>query len=779
MDCRAFLHHLIGLSDYRGQVAHVEYLPPREAIHGEVEPPLMPAVEVALRERGMLPLYSHQAAAVNALHGGANVMVATPSASGKTLCYNIPVMETLLKGTDDLALYLFPTKALAQDQLRSLSKLMPTIKAATFDGDTPTEERGWIRRSAQVVITNPDMLHLGILPHHRLWSRFFKRLRYVVVDEAHVYRGAFGSHVAQTLRRMRRLCSHYGSRPQFIACSATIANPKEHIQNLVGLPFQVVDEDGAPFPGKYFVFWNPPFLDRGRMARRSPNTEASSLFTELVVAGWRTLTFARTRRLAELIYIYTRNALRERAPELAEHIKPYRAGYLPQERRRIEQELFQGRLVGAATTSALELGVDIGQLGATVLAGYPGSVASTWQQAGRSGRGQDESLSFLIATDNPLDQYFMRHPEAFLGRSHEHALIDITNLHILKPHLLCAAHEMPLVEADSEVFGTAFHQARAELEEGGLVNRRGGRWHLSPRIFYPAREVNLRSISAQSYTILDTSQGNQVLETVEDSVAFSQIHCGAIYLHQGEAYIITRLDLSTRTAYAAPTDQPYYTQAREIVDLRIEDVLQEKKQGSVAAKMGHVMVTTTVVGFKKKHQISEEVLGDEPLDLPPQSFSTVALWFDIPPDTAKRIKDAGLDLAGGLHAAEHAAIGVLPLFALCDRRDMGGLSTLLHPDTGQPQIFIYDAYPGGIGIAEKGYHLLEELWRVTLQTVAECSCDDGCPSCVQSPKCGNNNEPLDKRAAQEILAALLGIADSPSSPPMAGAQAAGLRAKGN
>jgi len=760
MDTLAFLHHLAAQPTYSGQIVHTEHIPRREAECAGLDQPLAPSLQDCLSEHGLLPFYTHQAEAINYVREGRNVMVSTSSASGKTLCYNAPVMEAILTERGSCALYLFPTKALAQDQLRGLQelfypRLFQTGEVVTFDGDTPQVERAEIRKRARVLLTNPDMLHISILPNHQSWSRLLRRLRYVVVDEAHTYRGVFGSHVACVLRRLRRLCELYGSNPQFICCSATIANPGEHAERLVGLPFKVVDNDGSPHGGKEFVFWNPPIIDKAKSLRRSANSEVANLFAELVSHNIRSLTFARTRRLTELIYNYTRHRLAEVSSALAKKIKAYRAGYLPEERRQIERELFGGQLLGVVATSALELGIDIGDLEATVLAGYPGSIASTWQQAGRSGRGRDKSISFLIALDNPLDQYFMRHPDSFFGKSFENALVNPDNPYILRAHLLCAAWELPLSSEDEEVFGSALSRERVGLEEQGVLRQRKGKWYLSPAIAYPAQSINIRSTSGESFAIIDTSTGS-LLETIEASVAFFQVHPGAIYLHQGESYLVNELDLANRTAYAMLTSASYYTQCKDLTDLHIIKATRSRSCGQAKVYLGEVEVTTTVVGFKKKAQFTEEVIGEEPLDLPPQHFPTVALWFDLPPEVVARLDKAQLDFAGGLHAAEHAAIAILPLFALCDRNDIGGVSTPLHPDTGRAQIFIYDAYPGGIGIAEKGFDLVEELWQTTLKAITECPCQEGCPSCIQSPKCGNNNRPLDKKAAQLLLEGLLG-----------------------
>ncbi|MDO8687395.1 MAG: DEAD/DEAH box helicase, partial [Dehalococcoidales bacterium] len=522
---------------------------------------------------------------VNHARQGRNVMVATSSASGKSLCYNIAVLQALLTEPSSHALYLFPTKALAQDQLRALRQffcpaLFGTEEFATFDGDTPAAERAEIKQHARIILTNPDMLHFGILPNHQSWSRLLRSLKYVVIDEAHIYRGVFGSHVAGVLRRLRRLCRFYGANPIFICSSATIANPGEHAERLTGLSFTVVDNDGSPHGKKDFVFWEPPLIDKAKSRRHSANSEATVLFTELVSQGIRTLTFAHTRRLTELIYSYSRDRLARVNPDLVERIKAYRAGYLPEVRRQIEQELFSGQLLGAVATVALELGIDIGDLEATILTGYPGSIASTWQQAGRSGRSLEGSLSFLIGLDNPLDQYFMRHPDFFFQKSVENALVNPDNPYILRAHLLCAAWEMPLNSNDELIFGDAFQQERDELTGRGLIRERRRRWYPSSSITSPAQTINIRATAGENFALIDTSAGS-LLETVEAGVAFFQIHPGAIYLHQGESYLVTALDLPSHTAYAHPTTVPYYTQTKEIDDLRIVKLRRDKSRRRV------------------------------------------------------------------------------------------------------------------------------------------------------------------------------------------------------
>ncbi len=753
MNAIAFLRHLKSLPNYRQQLVHTEHIPPQGTIPAKLDKlNIEPALKTRLKSLGISSLYRHQVTALSAILAGENVIIATPSASGKTLCYHLATLEATLTDKNSCALYLFPTKALAQDQLSSLKEIacpdfLPDGAIATFDGDTPKAERASIKRQARIVLTNPDMLHLAILPNHQSWYRLFRHLNYIVIDEAHVYRGIFGSHAANVIRRLRRICAHYGSNPRFICCSATIANPEEHARNLVGLPFKVISEDGSPHGEKYFAFWNPPIIGEAKSTRRSPNSEASFLLSQLVMKNIRSLVFTRTRKLTELVYIYTHQQL---PPLLNSKISPYRAGYLPETRRQIERQFFNGELLGLVATTALELGIDIGDLEATVLTGYPGSIASTWQQAGRSGRTTGSSLSFLIALDNPLDQYLMRHPDFLFSKNFDNALINPNNPYILQLHLLCAAWEKPLDSSDESFFGANTRMELGRLEKEGKIREFKSKWYLSPSIAYPAQEVNIRATSGQNYAVIDGQDGC-LLETVEASVAFFQVHAGAIYLHQGESYLITGLDLARHIAWAEPRSVDYYTQTMEIHDIRVTKLLEEKDCHAVKVYFGDVDVTVTVVGFKRKKQFTEEVIRGEPLDLPPQSFPTKALWFDLPRKAIERIANAGLDFHGGLHACEHASISILPLFALCDRNDIGGVSTPFHPDTGKAQIFIYDAYPGGIGIAEKGFEMITELWQATLKVIEECPCSDGCPSCIQSPKCGNNNEPLDKKAAIILL----------------------------
>lgn len=759
MHLSEFVEYLKSKRDYRQQIVHVEHIPARPARYANLKRPLPAALQEALRQAGVDKLYTHQAEAINAIRDGQDVIVATSTASGKTLVYNTPVLESILEDGRSRALYLFPTKALEQDQLRSLRQLtqhsLRHLRFGTYDGDTPQGTRRRLRQSAAILLTTPDMLHIGILPNHALWSNFLAHLKYIVIDEAHVYHGIFGSQVACVLRRLLRLCRFYGADPQFICCSATIANPAEHAQRLTSMSAVVIHEDGSPQAARQFVLWNPPFVDAAHTTRRSANIEATALFVEMVRHGIRNITFTKARKVAELILLYARDVLDKEAPELVPLIRSYRAGYRPELRREIEQGLFSGQLLGVTATTALELGVDVGHLDATVLVGYPGTIASAWQQAGRAGRGVREALNVLIGLDNPLDQYFMRHPEALFGRSPEHALIAPDNVHILMKHLPCAAYERPLTSEDEELFGPGFAEAMVQLERQFILEYRNERWFFQG-IGYPAEKVSLRSISANKFAILDESQNYRLMEELDETTAFARVYPGAIYLHQGESYLITRLDLDTGIAYARPVEVDYYTEPREINQVSIARSWQQKRMPASDAHFGELCVIQQVIGYRRLQQFSDTVLSEEPLDMPPQSFITTGLWFDVPLAIRHAVERRGWDFAGGLHAIEHAAIGILPLFAMCDRLDIAGLSTPLHPDTGCAQVFIYDALPGGVGIAEKGFALLTELWKATLAAIQECPCQDGCPSCIQSPKCGNNNEPLDKRAAIVILQALLG-----------------------
>ncbi|MGH2349103.1 MAG: DEAD/DEAH box helicase [bacterium] len=753
MNVREILQSLKTRPGYAGQLVHQRYIPPRKARYGVLRPPLPAVLQQALAAQGISRLYSHQAAAIDRVRGRQHTVVVTATASGKTLCYTLPVLESLLTDRASRALYLFPTKALAQDQLGVLTAFgLSDLVCGTYDGDTPQPQRRGLRAQADVVLTNPDMLHVGILPQHQRWAQFLARLRYVVIDDLHVYRGVFGSNVANIIRRLRRVCRLYGSDPVFIGTSATIANPQEFAGALIGLLVGVVDDDGSPSGPRWVTLWNPPVIDLARARRRSAYSEASAIFTEFIRRGVRTITFTQARKITELVYRYARAGLEQDAPDLAGRISPYRAGYLPEERRAIERRLFTGDLLGVISTSALELGIDVGELDAALLVGYPGTIASTWQRAGRAGRRTGEALVMLIALEDALDQYLMRKPEYLFARPVEHAVIDPENPYILAGHLRCAAVEAPLADDDRQIFGDHTPAiTRLLAERGDLVSGQQG-WYWAKQT-YPAGEVEVRS-AGNPFRIVETTR-NRLIGTVDGARAFEQVHPGAIYLHQGESYLVRHLDVPRRTAGVTPADGDYYTQARSTTDLDILGVTKQRAWGPTTAYFGDVEVSTQVISFARKRLFSDEVLGEEPLELPEQRLPTAALWFSIPAQLDAEVRRQGLDLAGGIHAVEHAAIGLLPLFAMCDRWDLGGVSYPAYPELGGPAIFIYEGHPGGVGITEKGYALLDDLMYATLDTIAACPCEAGCPSCIQSPKCGNLNEPLDKAAAVVLLRGLL------------------------
>ena len=751
MDFELFLSNLKKAKDYRRQIVHEAQVPAREARYADLTNPLDPRLEQTLKAAGIERLYSHQAAAVNLALEGSHVAVVTSTASGKTLCYNLPVLHTQLTSPGKNALYLFPTKALAQDQLRKLKDFsLDGPRFGIYDGDTPTSARAGIRKNCHTILTNPDMLHVGILPNHTSWADFFRNLAFVVIDEMHVYRGVFGAHVGNVIRRLRRVCRHYGSVPQFIACSATIGNPAELMNKLTGVTAEVVDDDGSPSGEKWFVFWNPPYIGQGE--RKSANSEAAALFVRLVSSGIRNITFTKARVVAELIYRYAQSAIED--PALAERIMSYRGGYTPEQRRRIEKGLFDGHLLGVTATNALELGVDIGDLEACVLTGYPGTIASTWQQAGRAGRGRTSSLAILVALDNPLDQYLMRNPSYLLDARNEKAILDPFNAYILAEHLQCAADETPISELDLPLFGRDAERILQVIEESGQMMRSGNRWYWSGS-GRPAPSVNIRSTGANGFDIRDIEHPDSILGTADEAGAFHVLYEGAVYLHQGESYVVQKLDISEKAAYVAAKEVDYYTVPRSLTDVNIEAKLSSRTQGLGTLHFGEITVTTQVTGYWKRQLMTDITLESIDLDLPPRSFSTMALWLTldgpIPPDVSAR----KLGMEGGIHGLEHSLIGMMPLYAMCDRMDIGGASHDSHSQTGMPTIFVYDAHPGGVGITEAAYSRADELLAATLEAVAQCPCPEGCPSCIQSPKCGNNNFPLDKQSAISIFRYLM------------------------
>ncbi len=711
---------------------------------------LHPGVREALIAQGITSLYSHQADAWESVMRRGNTIVTTGTASGKSLCFNVPVLHVLACDPRARALYLYPTKALAQDQARSLTALgTPALHHAIYDGDTPQQERAAIRKRANVVLTNPDMLHVGILPHHAGWGDFLANLALVVVDEAHVYRGVFGSHVANVLRRLRRLAEAYGTTPRFVLTSATIANPLSLAQELTGLEFEVVDRDGSERGAREVVMCNPPLIDERTMRRGSSLGEAAALFADLVAAEVRTICFARSRRAAELIYQFARERL-EQSTEHAGRISPYRGGYTPGQRREIERDLASGALLGVVTTNALELGIDIGHLDAAISVTFPGTVASLRQQWGRAGRTERGGLAMYIAGDDALDQFFCRHPEEFLDRPVEAAILDHTSETIFMNHLCVAAYEGPLEPADEHTLGPGMAVAAERLVAAGRLRKRDGRYH--PREWgFPAAKLSLRSASPDSFAIVESERG-EVIGFVEAERAFSTVHPGAVYLHLGEPYEVEELDIDGRRALVRAAEAHYYTQPKIETETFIEETRDDRDALGVPLRFGVVAVMQQVVAFQRKRMADHQVIDLQTLDLPEQNFVTQALWYELPDLTDALPLQAML---GALHAAEHSQIAVLPLIAMCDRWDIGGLSTNLHHQTGCPTIFIYDGHPGGVGITRRGFDEFERLVGDARRLLAECPCEAGCPSCVQSPKCGNLNEPLSKHGALDLMGQML------------------------
>ncbi len=748
---------------------------------------LHPEVAAALARLGIERLYSHQAQSLHSAWAGPTI-VTTGTASGKSMCFNLPTLDVLCRDARARALYLYPTKALAQDQARALSSfgLTKRVRPAIYDGDTPREARAQIRRDANVVLTNPDMLHIGILPNHPAWGDLFANLAIVVIDEAHVYRGVFGSHVANVLRRLRRIAAAYGTEPRFILTSATIANPVELAERLTGLEqIALIDADGSPAPGRRIAVWNPPLTDEALGTRRSALGEGAELLARLVREGARTICFIKSRKGVELLSKLVREDLSQSDPALAELVVPYRAGYTPQQRRELEGRLARGELRAVITTDALELGIDIGELDAAVVVTFPGTVASLrqmWGRAGRRGRG----LAVYVAGEDALDQFFCRHPSDFLDRPVEAAILDHESPLIFRRHLLCAAHEGPLSRDDGEFLGPRWEgHAEILLSAGELRRRPASTAH--PRTHdrkkdpsrdvlpgetyvprkpdgYPAGEVSLRSASPDTFAIVDVSSG-ELLGSTESSRAHSTVHQGAIYLHLGRSYEVRELDLDRRRALVAPFSGDWYTQPKRQTDTEIVRLLDRREELGVTLSFGEVHVTDTVLAYQRRRLSDHAPVDLVALELPPVSFPTQALWFELcAEDLAETIPLQAL--LGALHATEHAQIAVLPLIAMCDRWDIGGLSTNYHPQTGAATIFLYDGHPGGVGIARTAFARFAELCRDAHRLIAECPCASGCPSCVQSPKCGNLNEPLSKDGARVLLERML-AAGAPRAEEMA------------
>jgi DEAD/DEAH box helicase domain-containing protein len=703
---------------------------------------LDPRVVSSLVGLGITSLYTHQAEAWKAASHGDNLIVTTGTASGKSLAFNLPVADAIARDPKTRALYLYPTKALAQDQARALAALrVKGLRAAIYDGDTESERRWQIRKWANVILTNPDMLHVGVLPHHDRWGDVLANLRYVVIDEAHVYRGVFGSHVGNVVRRLRRLAWLYDAEPQLLLASATIANGGELAEALTGEPAVVIERDGAPRAERDIVIWNPPLVDPELGLRASSLGEASRLLADLVSRGLRTICFAKSRKAAELIHRFTVDRVDSAT---ARRLAPYRAGYTPDQRREIERRLVEGDLLGVSATDALELGIDIGLLDCAISVGFPGTVASLRQQWGRAGR-RGFGLGLLICSEDALDQFFARDPDALLTRRVEAAILDHASPRILGPHVHAAAYEAPLGEGDAAILGAEALELAASSPE---LERTPAGWVWKGRD-YPAARVSLRSGDAEAFTLVDETTG-AVLGLVERERAYSTVHEGAIYLHLGEQYLVRFLDLDARTALVTPTTADWYTQVRKETETAIDESLLSGSRLGVELHFGRVSVTEQVVAYQRKAIADGSTIETVPLDLPTTTFVTEAIWF-CPSDGLLSGFEKMPALLGTLHAAEHSLIALLPLWAMCDRWDIGGLSTNVHFQTGRPTIFVYDGHAGGVGLTERGFDRFEGWAADTARMLAGCPCRSGCPSCVQSPKCGNLNEPLDKHGARILL----------------------------
>lgn len=754
-DPRATLGHL-ARGARRERLVHVRHLPRREAELVPWPQWVDPGVYAAWSGAGVTHLWSHQGEMAERAWAGQHTVCATGTASGKSLGFLAPVLTALAEGSHAptgrgaTALYLAPTKALAGDQFARLEAMaVPGVRAAVYDGDTPTDERRWIRDHAHYVLSNPDLLHHALLPGHQRWAPFLRALRYVVVDECHVYRGVFGAHVSAVLRRLLRVAARYGSRPTVLFASATVAHPEVLASALIGQPVSAITHDGSPREATTFALWEPP--RDGEDVRRSAVSESATLLADLVLQDVQTVAFARSRVGVEAVAAATRRDLEGVDPSLVPRIAAYRGGYLPEERRELERSLRGRELLGLAATNALELGIDIAGLDAVLIAGWPGTRASLWQQAGRAGRSGAPSLAVLVAGDDPLDTYLVHHPEAIFEAPVEASVFDPENPHVLTPHLAAAAAELPLTEADTEWFGPSVPTLAEALVAGGVLRRRPAGWFWA-RSDRASDHVELRGIG-QTVRIVESRTG-RVLGTVDEARAHSAVHTGAVYLHQGQPHVVTELDLTDTAAHVVAGNPGWSTQARSSSEFRILHATHEQQWGPATLTFGAVEVTNQVTSFLRRLPTGE-VIGEHPLDLPPRTLSTMAVWWTLPEAELALAGVGEADIPGALHAAEHASIGLLPLIATCDRWDIGGVSTALHPDTGLPTVLVYDGHPGGAGFAEQGFRRAAQWLNATLETVRTCECATGCPSCVQSPKCGNGNEPLSKPGAVRALEHLL------------------------
>ena len=708
-------------------------VPARPAQYAAFPARLNPKLTSALQRRGIHSLYTHQAEAIEAVFAQENICVVTPTASGKTLCYNLPVLDSLLENPETRALYLFPTKALSQDQLNELQGLVDTLQvrigAYTFDGDTPSSARQAVRNAGHIVVTNPDMLHTGILPHHTIWMKLFENLKYVVIDEIHHYRGVFGSHLGNVLRRLKRICAFYGSDPQFICCSATINNPREIAERLVEKPIRLIDKNGAPAGERHFLFYNPPVVNTELGIRQSSVKEASRIASLMLSRDVQSIVFARSRLRVEVLATYLKEAVRRqgRDPDL---VRGYRGGYLPTERRAIEKGLRDGAILAVVSTNALELGIDIGSLDVCIMTGYSGGIASTWQQAGRAGRRSDVSLVILVASSAPLDQYIINHPEYFFEQAPENATVDTNNLIIVTSHMKCAAFELPFEDGESFWLDHAWTSEILEyLAEQRILRHTRNKWHWSADA-YPAEEISLRTAAPGNVVILDVSQNGRVIGEVDLFSAPVEVYENAIYLHQSEQYTIERLDLEDRKAYARPVEVDYYTDAEIKADVRIIHTSREESCGDTARHTGEVSVTWLPTVYKKIKFGTHENVGWGEIHLPESTMHTAAFWIEFPLDIGDRLRLSQSELSEALHGLANTLRQVAPVHVLCDPTDIRAAAMPRAPLSQQPTVFLYETYPGGVGFSEKLFTHCERLLEAAVSLVSGCECKEGCPSCV-------------------------------------------------
>ena len=744
MDAERFLQLVYGEDFFDDQVVHSKELSAKPAVFQKVEGGLHETVEETLDALDIKQLYSHQATAIKEVRDGRHIVIVTGTASGKTLCYTIPVLEKLLTNSLSTMLFIYPTKALAQDQLRALGDFQDQetgiqFMAGTYDGDTPQNLRRRLRDGGNIILTNPDMLHQGILPQHTRWNRFFTNLKFVVIDEVHAYRGVFGSHLANVIRRLSRICKHYGSSPQFICSSATIANPGQHAERICGVPMHLIDNDGAPRGPKRFILWNPPPLknaargdaDNWRIGgdRRGPLGEAIQLMTTLVKEGIQTIAFVRTRLASELIFKGCRERLLPISRRLAESVHAYRGGYLPEERREIERQLSDGKILGVSSTNALELGIDIGSLDACILVGYPGTIASLWQQSGRAGRGREESLVFLLAQNSPMDQYLMSHTDYMFAQNPENAVVDPDNPHIVVGHLKCAANELSLSDEQAEGFGPDATAVLEVLEEDRHVQHIDDNWYWASSE-YPSANVNLRNIAGPVYTIQDQSRGEQVIGTLDEISALSQLHDHAVYLHGADTYFVNRLDSEQKIAFVERRDLDYYTQSVQASEIRIDETEVEEDWRGCLLGFGDVTVTTSIPMFKKIRFHSRDSLGYEELELPKQQLETVTFWFAPPHEISQEMAAENMLMGEALIGIANVLVEVVPLFVMCDTQDIGVV--IDGKNLNREAVFLHDRYPGGMGYARRCLAHFDDIIRTVADVIRDCSCEDGCPSCVGS-----------------------------------------------